>query len=411
MRKIAIIFTFFILLYAQTQSLSPLPLPSTYFIDLDIYPCDTYCLQNDLENERIFSFLSHAKEVSPLPQPYKKIYALYSQLFQIPSMSIFSITLLYDKRLRNLLPSLTQNISSYFLIRQALFSLKTQMLESNVTLQDHIDQAQKSDLIIYLATFNDINDTQPNTSTPLFIPTLHAKFLHWNGENVYFGGIDYQKQIDLLYTLHQGKTAIFYLKNAALSKSLTDYIVSKYGATSLYDIGANATNLKGILKDNEDLNQSAIILNTPPIQSALILSQCTFYDIVPQKKLSTQINFSPSILSMTQQEDKRNLFVATIAMHYPPLLEGAIATMENIPTYDWLNYATLVGIDYFFSKKDGKNALFQKSFDKNQIQYPLTIKEAKSFSFQDSEKFLENREESSQSFDDAYKQALPMRQK
>jgi len=49
-----------VVLFAQSYLISNIPLPKTYIQNLDPYPCSESCMQDYLDNDMIFSFLSHA---------------------------------------------------------------------------------------------------------------------------------------------------------------------------------------------------------------------------------------------------------------------------------------------------------------------------------------------------------------
>ncbi len=69
-------------------------------------------------------------------------------------------------------------------------------------------------------------------------------------------------------------------------------------------------NFKKILKWNKKLDNASIFMNLPLIKTSLLASQLRVYDRKPYRLLSTQINFNPMILTLTQYGDRKNMLIA-----------------------------------------------------------------------------------------------------
>ena len=117
-----------------------------------------------------------------------------------------------------------------------------------------------------------------------------------------------------------------------------------------FNLKDNTNFTKEMKKLQPILNDSRIFLNTPLINSSIILSQITYYDIQTQGIYSTQINYNPTLLSITQAKDRDNMYIAnSIGKLEDSFVEEAKLLNADLE-YDWINYATALGIEYFYLK-------------------------------------------------------------
>ena len=70
-----------------------------------------------------------------------------------------------------------------------------------------------------------------------------------------------------------------------------------------------------MFKGNSSLNNTSLYLNTQLVTASLIASQLRANDIRPYALLSTQVNYNPLLLTLTQYEDRDN----DLALALPPL--------------------------------------------------------------------------------------------
>ena len=92
------------------------------------------------------------------------------------------------------------------------------------------------------------------------------------------------------------------------------------------------------------------MLNTPIIKTSIILSQLRVYDIVPSVILSTQLNYNPLIISLTQFEDRLNFITANSIENVDAKLEDTLSLLDIDIRYNWVNYSILVGINYLYDQ-------------------------------------------------------------
>jgi len=146
----------------------------------------------------------------------------------------------------------------------------------------------------------------------IYVPTINKKAYISHSGNFYFGGIDYEKQIDKLMPHTNGKLAIF-MDKSRLAQKLTQYIQNKSYSGYIYTkliTNAKKTNPKYILKGNSRLQNASIFFNMPLVSTALLASSFSSYNIKPYALLSTQVNYSPLLFSMIQRKDRQNFYIA-----------------------------------------------------------------------------------------------------
>ncbi|BCD59987.1 MULTISPECIES: hypothetical protein [unclassified Nitratiruptor] len=385
MKKIIALMLLTLSLFASGKFLSPLPLPKTYFIDLDINRCDDYCLQSLLNNGEIFSFLAKAKESNDpdIQKEYKK-YALLFHMSQKRSIGAYNILIALQKRLAPFGNSINKSLLAYFLKNGFDFDVTTKLFQNSDTLITYINETNTSyDLIIVPLPYaqKDII-ARLQTNTPIFIPTIHRSMVESENENIFFGGPDYYTQLDTLLSFIDENLSIFYLDKSPLSKELTDFAILYASVNSkLYPIDEKIQNMKQILYENEDLNESSVLFNTPLVKTALALSQMTYYDIEPKIKISTQINYNPRLFSLTQPKDRENLYIAISFAPIQPTLEAYNALIDSNINYDWLGYACFAGIEALTNTQEGMKSDFQ--ILDNQILYPIRILQTTKYRFID----------------------------
>ena len=219
--------------------------------------------------------------------------------------------------------------------------------------------------------------------TMVFIPTLHRSSVAVAGENIVFGGIDYDQQVSLL-SQHANERVGTFEDGSALSFQL-NALVKKNSERVFYEkrVESSKANFKGMFKGNTSLNSASFYLNTPLVTSSLIASQLRANSIYPHALLSTQINYNPLLLTLTQYEDRDNMFIANSIHRTPAKLEEINTLFGHDIVYDWVNYATSIGADllatHFFGNQTER--IFKEQLINNQIVYNTRIVKPERYSF------------------------------
>ena len=140
-----------------------------------------------------------------------------------------------------------------------------------------------------------------------------------------------------------------------------------------YGIDRKTSNLQYHFQENKKIQFGSFFLNTPVIKSTMILSQLSLYDTNATNILSTQISYDPLILSMTQTKDRKNVYITnSISLNNNTLVETN-SLLSNDIAYDWINYASTIGADYFYHSITNAERTYQLPMVNNQVIYPVSI--------------------------------------
>jgi len=263
--------------------------------------------------------------------------------------------------------------------------------ESSASLNEVLEKVRHDDMDAILAPLTAIgakNLVGLDTQIPIFIPTVHKRDLPSAGENVTFGGIDYVAQIEALLPYMSDSIAIFYdssnvgtqlrvsteevfLAHKSEKKKVTSFAVDTKGDTIISHLAKPSK-----------FNKSSVILHIPVVKSAILTAHMTFTGVKERNILSTQINIDPALLTLTQYGDRKNMILANSLVEFPPRIYESNALMNNDITFDWIQYATSVGIDYLLSALDNTPREYTMRLINNQVIYPVELVRPKESGFE-----------------------------
>ena len=403
MKKLLLLLVLPLIVFGQSFLISNIPIPKTYIQNLDPYECDEYCLQDFLENDMIFSFLAHAnKKLENSEQDEIRVMniSILNLGSQVISDNLVKIAMLLPYKKIGKYAASTTNAAFAFLITKAHpFELKSYKIESED--MGEIKRVLfniKADGFSYVIApvtqmgAQSIIDAQSDLN--VYLPTINKKDVVTDSSYLTFGAIDYQEQCDLLIKEAISPLVIFsdksstgeklaliqedafkYMDMNLTSKKNNDEeqveqrVLNEENKVIKYYISRNTTNLENYLKENEKIFQGSFFINTTIVKSGMIMSQLTLYDANATNVLSTQINYDPLLLSMTQYNDRKEMVVANSITEHDNVLTETNSLIGNDISYDWINYATTVGIDYFFNKLTNEERAYNISLEDNQMQY------------------------------------------
>ena len=399
MKQIILIFLFLPLyLNAQSFLISNIPLPKSYIQNLDPYPCDELCMQEYLNNGMIFSFLSHAES---------QLESIEHNDVRMMSVSIFNLGSIISTnkiRIAMLLPykiigryasSTTNAAFAYLIARNHAFELKSYEIENetNKDITKALSKIKADGFNYVIAPFTKtgadiVADINPDVN--IYFPTIHKNNVDKTTASLFYGAIDYEQQSDLLLSKAVSPLVIF-RDNSSIGKRLSSHqehmfkykeydetlsninILNNNKTVIKFSIPRRTTNLESKLKENEDIQKASFFINTPVVKTGMIMSQLTLYDSNATNVLSTQINYDPLLLSMTQYQDRKNMLIANSITEHHSILIEANSLLSNDIVYDWINYSTTVGIDYFFNLITNENREYNIPVQDNQMIYKIEL--------------------------------------
>lgn len=415
MKIILSILTFLsVALHAQSYLISNIPLPKTYIQNLDPYECDEECLQTYLDNEMIFSFLAHASSDQLENSQHDEIRMISISILNLGSSKedkkLKIALLLPYKKIGRYASSTTNAAFAYLVARNHSFELKTYNIESENAedIQTAISKMRVDNFEFIIAPLtlkgaNTLIDLNPMED--IYFPTINKKDVNSSLVNIYYGGIDYKAQSDELLKEAVSPLVIFYDKSKIgsqlaeyeentfklkdqddLNKTL-DVVLDEFGLQAIdepiqvdenrtvhkYSIPKRVTNIEEQLLYNDDIKQGSMFINTPIVKTSMIMSQLTIYDVNATNVLSTQINYDPLVLSLTQHEDRSKMIIANSITHNISIFIETNSLLGNDIVYDWINYTTTVGVDYFFNKITSQDKQYNIELVDNQMLYPIEL--------------------------------------
>jgi len=418
-----------ILMFAQSFMLSNIPLPKTYIQNLDPYECNEECMQEYLDKGMIFSFLAHSySKLESANQ--KEARVMFISIFNLGSFHSgkeLRIALLLPYRKIGKYASSTTNATfAYLMTKGHPFMLQSYKIENEETEElESALQKMEADgfeyIIAPLTKKGADNIIQINPAVNIYFPTIHKNDVNTSSPYLSFGAIDYIAQSNLLLkealsplvifsdksstgkklAIHQKQEFIHPTppkidENDINSNSFFDEALSIFSSDAqkeeiehnllqseedesvekdvvTFYVSRRTTNLEYYLKENEKIIDGSFFINTPIIKTGMIMSQLTLYDTNATNILSTQINYNPLLLSMTQYVDRRNMVVANSLTEHNNVLIETNALLGNDITYDWINYTTTVGVDYFYGLITDDERTYTTKMKDNQMIYDVEL--------------------------------------
>ncbi len=210
----------------------------------------------------------------------------------------------------------------------------------------------------------------------VYIPTINKKEIDLQRENISFGGIDYEEQIDRLLAYSGERVAIFGDKSA-LSRRLENYVDNaSFSEISYRKTIKNAkANLTPFIKKNRALKDASVFLNMPIVKASLLASQLNVHEAGHKNVLLTQISYNPLLFTLTQAKDRKDMFLANSISHTDFTLKDINLILGTNLDFSWVNYATLIGVDHLVSSftEGGTRKIFGENMVNNQIKYNIDI--------------------------------------
>ncbi|TKI70406.1 hypothetical protein FCU45_03735 [Sulfurimonas crateris] len=398
MKKLYIIALLFpALLFSKSFIVSDITIPKTDVQNLDPYPCNEECLQEHLENGHIFSFLAHARkklEDDVLEARRQEYMAIFNVKKVFTGSKLRIALLLPYKKIARYAASTTNASFAYLMSKNRPFELKSYKIEdeSYDDIKEALQKIQKDGFSYVIAPMTQEGEEIVSRIDPdinIFFPTINKKDAKNASSYLYYGGIDYRAQSDLLLKEAISPLVIFFDQSAigeqlseyqeyAFSAKFADTVSNSMQATEKptiikFSIPQQTTNLEKQLKENEKINAASFFVNTPIIKSGMIISQLTLYDTNATNILSTQTNYNPLLLSMTQYQDRKDMIIANSITQNKDVLIETNSLLGNDIVYDWINYTTTVGIDYFAHLISGEAREYDIENVDNQMIYPINL--------------------------------------
>ncbi len=383
MRTILVLLVMVSVLFAKSDKLSNIPLTKSIFLNLDTQVCDVRCMEQLLRDGQIFSFISRYNSSAQELYFMRSEFAYYQRIFRIfedEKISIRVAMLVPQKSIRRYASTTVNSVLAYLVSKQnsfevKVFNSKDEDMESILKELEKIKEQGFKYVIAPVTSIGAKTIIENSYGLVVYIPTVHSEVFKESGSDIIFGGIDYNKQIDRLL-MHANSRIAHFSDRSALSSSLSNSLIQR-SPQIVYSrvMDSSRVDFKRIFKDNTVLNNSSIFMNTSLVKTSLIASQLRAYEIEPYIILSTQINYNPMLLTLTQFEDRREFFIANSIGESTVQMQELNSLFGHNIVYDWVNYSTSIGIDHFYTQYFVPLASrsFSEEIIENQVEYDISI--------------------------------------
>ena len=385
MKYIISIIVMVVFLEGKGYHFSNLPVPATELLDIEPGECDAACQESYIRQGHFLSLGARAHEVSDEALYYKNLFSPNLHADK-PKIAI----LLPTKVIGRYSIFVTNAVTAYMLASGQTFDIKTfdSGDESEESLQETLKQIIREGFSYCIAPMTQEGAERLvhlNTSLNLYIPTIHRDSIEGDHYLVTFGGIDYKKQIDRLKSFIKSELFVFD-EAGAVSQGITEYAIKDD------DLPITQLTIKNqIVKYNNIFDaipmdeNSSVLLNTQPVKTSLLLSQFTYHDLNLSSVLSTQINFNPMLLTLTQASDITKLYIANSITSKNAKIEEYNSMLHNDIVFNWINYSTSILTNVISNAIHGNHSgyskVFRRKIDDRQIDYDVDIYRAESKRF------------------------------
>lgn len=398
-------------LSATEQSISQIAIAETKNIKQDSVECDEKCLQELLERKDIFTFLSKVSndiKDDKLKEARDKLQIAFNiDNKNIENNNSFKVAMILpEKAIGFYALSTSKSVFLYLVSRGKNFIVKNYFIkdESESAINSALDSIIKDGYRYIIAPVTSAGATIIEKTVPvfqiqqsqlqIFLPTINSIERKTENENILYGGIDYRVQIsELLKNFDGNKITLFYDKSKKgdeLNSEVVSQLQAGFPNSSIIQqvaINKDKSDFSSSLKkDIKTANETTVFINTTVKKSASLLTQMTSKNYIPKIILSTQNNYSPTLISMTKENDRTNLYIAnSIPVNIDKQVTNINSLFSNDIFFNWINYATIVGLDYLYNQVTGEKKLFDENIIDGQVLYDVKIMKVIDSKFEDVE--------------------------
>ena len=262
------------------------------------------------------------------------------------------------KRFFKYLPSIINGINAYFIQKGVDFNISVYDIDVNISSIPYDD-------IIYFATTN--IDNLSKYKKTFYLPLVHKNEINKTYSNIYYGLIDFKKQIDNLKKFINKKTFIIH-DTTYISKKILHYEKNIPYLNRIY-IFPRISYWK--------LKNSFVIFNTPASKISQVLSTLTQKEINTTLNLSPQLGYDPLMILLTQPKDVKNLIIANSIIDPPLLINEYTNLLNSDIKHNWINYASLILSNKIYNKQNNEEQFLMNDFNiyifYNQIEYKVKL--------------------------------------
>lgn len=389
MKKLLIFLCIYLSLFAKKQELVDINPAKVFYINTDSRACDDFCLKGLLYKGLYLSYIANFNSND------EKLNNIYAKLLNgIDYIDLPKRTKLNNIKIAVLIPenvvkSYATNVISptvAYLIKQndnVYMKVFFTGDESEANISKIIANLHDYSLIITAYQKNGLNVLNKSINNiPIFNPLAKAENFDNLNSNFTFGRIDYNEQVAKLLSIANQKVSIFQ-DDSLLANNISSIIKSNANVANTITIAHKDLNINAALQGAWKHNNSSVFFNLPLVKTTLIATQLRALNIRTYKYLSTQINYHPMFLNLSQENERAMFYFANSIGKIDDEIEYINDLLGQKIAYNWIAYSTSVGLDYYYNElySASKNKLFNEEFVGNALHFNVRIMNAKHSKF------------------------------
>ena len=354
------------------------PIPRNNIMSILPNNCDDRCLKGLLKRDEVFSFLSLYNNQTQ-DKYLLRSYERYKSFFQTTKVGKININVIMSSStIGNYVNTITDSILAYLSLRFVDFEINFIDIKNEST--EHIEKAineisqSNNRNTIAIITDNAIHNLLKTNHHTLniFIPTINATDINISNtfSNIYFGGISYKKQTDIIKDLARDKNISVFQENNKVSKKITSLFMEGMDVKYFKTINKTQTRFKSTIKTPQ-INNSFVFFGTSLIKTSILLSNITYYDKEIIQAYSTQLNYNPVILNLAQRKDREKFFILNSIMNLDELIIEYNNILKANIEYDWVLYTSTVSLDYMLWKYFNIQKVMNIPLENNSFNYDV----------------------------------------
>lgn len=392
MKKLLLIACIGLNLMAEKQVLVDIEPAKVFYINFENQACNDKCLEDLLQKGLYISYIARFNsDDERLNNIYAKLingidYIDLNHKLETSTTNDIKIALLIPEKV---IKSYAANIISPTL---AYLSAQKQNVYMKVYFTHDEDESNIEPIISKLYGYSFIITGYQNngikvlsnniTNIPVFNPLAKSNNFPNISSNYTFGSIDYKEQVLKLLDMANGKVAIF-KDDSVLANEISNIVSEESNVVYEKTLGHKNLNINSVLNDGYRLNSSSVFFNLPLIKTTLLSTQMRALGVRPSVYLSTQINYHPMFLNLSQDNERSMFYFANSIGDIDSEIEYINDILGQKIAYNWVAYSTSVGLDYYYNKlqNNEKSRIFKDDFVGNSLQFNVRIMNAKKSKF------------------------------
>lgn len=347
-----------------------------------------YTVQKDSKIQNSSSYTS--KTVKSAEVPFSEIKDFSNEKNGIKTGPVDEIAIIYPSHtIGKYALEATNSISTYLINKNNKFKLTTYdiIIQNKKNILNMLEKLKEDNIkkVIVMITKDELihlTKVSGIENIKFYFPLINKYDLSNNSQfdsfDFTFGAISYKDQYKELIKFAQGKKLVEFYGSSAIGSTLHEYLRNE---KNIYTkkIDDNNGRYNSFLKNNRRLDNSVVILNTPIVKSSILLSAINAEELEISSIVSTQLNYTPLLFSLTQKNDRTKLVIANSIGMIPNELGEYNSLIVDDLNYSWVNYATIIGVEYLLN--DDIDIFEDLSLKDNQVIYPVKLYRVGNYSF------------------------------